>query len=180
MKNLVIMGMASLLVGSPASAQRYGGGMEGSMGGINNAPPTTQIGLSPTDGRNAARDDASQRGQSGQDFAELQKRSPDELKTMAANHRKAAEALATAARAGAPIPSTAKDRIRSALAEDIAAWRFEFRLGRKELQDMRDKWLSDSATTTASEWAIRRADWFAARDVWITKQQSFAMIPNHR
>ena len=178
MKILVIMGMASVLVGSPAMSQTYGGGMDGSMS--MGPPPIAQPVLSVTDARNAAQNAAPQRDESGQDFAELQKRSPDELKAMAANHRKAAEALATAARAGATIPLTAKDRIRGALAEDIAAWRAEFRVGRQEWQGMRNQWLDDNSTTTPRDWAIRRADWFTARDAWITKRKTFAMAPSQR
>lgn len=176
MRSLVMLGIANVLVGSPLMSQSYSGRMEGSMGIHMPKPDTTQNGLSPTDGRT----DASQRIQSNQEFAELQKKSPEELESMAANHRKSAEALATAARAGATIPSTAKDRIRGALAEDIAAWRAEFRLARQEWQAMRDQWLGDNGTKTANDWAIRRADWFAARDSWIAKQTTVALAPGHR
>lgn len=195
MKKLVVMGMASaVLICSPALAQGrggggppagVGGGMSGNAGmgssmGAGNGPPITPPGLSTLDPRDAARDIASQRGQFGRDFAELQKRSPDELKAMAADHRKTAEAMAAAARAGANIPANAKDRIRGALDQDIAAWRAEFRLGRKEWQDMRNQWLSERSTMSARDWAVRRADWFAARDAWIAKQKTYAMARSNR
>lgn len=176
MKSLVMVGIASVLVGTPLMSQNYGGRMEGSMGIHMPKTDTNQNGLSPTDGR----DDARQGGQANQEFAELQKKSPEELKAMAANHRKSAEALATAARTGATIPATAKDRIRGALAEDIAAWRAEFRLGRQEWQKMRDQWLGGNGAKTANDWAIRRAEWFAARDSWITKQTTVALAATHR
>lgn len=195
MKKLIMLSLASaMLASSPILAQGrsgsagppagVGGGMGGGVGaggiGMGNGPPINPPGMSGSNARDAAQDIASQQGQFGRDFAELQKKSPVELKAMAAERRISAEALAAAARAGANIPANAKDRIRTALAEDIAAWRAEFQQGRKEWQDMRTQWLSERGTMSARDWAMRRADWFAARDAWIANQKTFAMTRSNR
>ena len=207
MKKLIMMGMAStVLLCSPVLAHPGGGGGAGGgmgasgsmgggmgasggmggyggMGGMDNSmgrgPPITPPGQT-SDPRAAAQGIAAQQGQFGRDFAALQKKSPDELKAMAADHRKSAQAMAAAARAGANIPESAKDRIRSALDQDIMEWRAEFQVGRKAWQDMRNQWLSERSTMSARDWAARRADWFAARDAWIAKQKTYAMARTNR
>lgn len=192
MRKLIALGVASAMIaGSPILAQGrsgsagppagVGGGMGGGTGmggqgmGVGNGSPITPPGLSGMNPRDAAAEIAAQKGQFGRDFAELQKRSPDELRAMAAGHRKTAEALAAAARAGANIPESAKERIRNALAMDVAALRAEFQIDRQEWQDMRNQWLTERGTMSARDWAMRRADWFAARDAWIAQQKTFAM-----
>ena len=39
---------------------------------------------------------------------------------------------------------------------------------------MRDQWLVDRKSLTPQEWALQRANWFAARDTWIAKQTAWA------
>lgn len=197
MNKWIILGLASAVLVAPSVLAQgrsggagpppgvgggYGGssGMGGTMGAGHGAGPITPPGLSGGDVRGAAQDIASQRGQFGRDFAEMKKRSPDELKAMAAEHRTAALALAAAARSGANIPESAKERIRAALSLDVAAWRAEFQVGRKEWQDMRSHWLSERGTMTARDWVARRADWFAARDAWIETQKAYAMARSGR
>ena len=176
--SIIIAAVSIPVLSSPALSQRYGGGMEGSTAQVNQ----TQHGTSPSDMVSAdpAKNMLNEKAEFDRVFLTLQKKSPVELRAMDSDHRKVAEALAGAARAGAVIPLAAKDRIRIALTEDIAAWRAEFSPPRKEWEDMRNKWLSATDATTARDWVLRRADWFVARDVWVAKQNNSANAQSGR
>lgn len=80
------------------------------------------------------------------------------------------EAL-TAAAAGADFAGDPA-QVRSALDKDLAAWRTAFKLDRAVWQDQRDQWLADNPLLSPADWAKRRADWFAARDLWIGEQKA--------
>lgn len=80
---------------------------------------------------------------------------------------------AEAVKAGSTLPDDAK-AIRSALDKDLAAWRDAFGFDKATYQDQRDQWLTERTPMTASDWARRRAEWFAARDAWIEGQKVWA------
>lgn len=163
-------------IGGGMGAGGSAGGSAGvGIGGFNTrgAPPINPPGLTDNP-RQAAQDIAAQQGQFGRDFAALQHLSSDELRSMAAERRAKAEALAAAVRSGVNIPEQAEARIRAALREDLEVWRAEFKAGRDEWQEMRKTWLEERGTMDARDWALRRAEWFAARDAWIANQRDWA------
>jgi hypothetical protein len=81
--------------------------------------------------------------------------------------RQQAEQYAAAAKNGVPLPADAAETLRHELDADIEQWRAEYRVGRKEGQAMRDRWLVDRDSLTAVQWAQQRVDWWAAREAWV-------------
>jgi hypothetical protein len=80
--------------------------------------------------------------------------------------RSQAEQYAAAARNGVPLPANAAETLRRELAADIEQWRAEFHVGRKDAQAMRDRWLVETDSLSAVQWAERRVEWWDARDAW--------------
>lgn len=180
-KGILLVATTSILIAGPALAQGRGGGAGGAGGGLGvgrgAGPPISAPGLAGggMGTRDLARGIADQQGQFGRDFAAQQHLTATERQAMAQQHRSDAMALAQAVQGGAHLPDSAAGRIRTALKEDIDAWREQFTVDRKAWQAMRDQWLLDRSSLTAEQWAMRRADWFAARDAWIAAQKSTAM-----
>jgi hypothetical protein len=77
------------------------------------------------------------------------------------------EAEAAAARNGVALPADAASTLRSELKADIAQWREEFHVSRKESRAMEERWLVPLKSLGALEWAQRRTDWWDARDSWV-------------
>ena len=133
-----------------------------------------------------AHDIAAQRGEFGRTFAEQQRMNADQHRLQAQQYQalaqqRRADAMATAqaARRGARLTDEDGNRIRSALKQDMEAWREAFRIGRSDWQAMRDQWLVDRETLTPQQWAEQRAAWFAARDAWIANQRTMASNRRH-
>ena len=63
-----------------------------------------------------------------------------------------------------------RSRIRSALQEDMELWRDTFDISRDGWRAMRDQWLVDLGAANSVEWVLRRANWFEARDAWMSQQ----------
>ena len=168
----------ALAFAGPALAQGHGGGPGGGQGA---GPPMTPPGQSGGGfgTSNAARDIADQRGQFGRDFAQQQHLTAAQYQAQAQQHRADALALAQAARNGDRIPASAAGRIRTALADDIDAWRDQFKVDRSNWQAMRDQWLVNRGSLTPQQWAEQRAAWFQARDAWIANQKSWAQARRH-
>ena len=75
---------------------------------------------------------------------------------------------------GAPGAARSADDIRRSLEVDIRDWRDDFGVGRDDWQEMRETWLPDVGWYSASEWAMRRLAWFAARDTWLADRSGGA------
>jgi hypothetical protein len=81
--------------------------------------------------------------------------------------REQARQYAAAARNGVALPADAASTLRSELKADIAQWREEFHVSRKESRAMEERWLVPLESLGALEWAQRRTDWWDARDSWV-------------
>ena len=89
-----------------------------------------------------------------------------------AEQRKAdAIALAEKVKNGAVVPTEYASKLREAIDGDLTLWREQFGVSGSEFKAMRKEWLAEKPERSASEWAVRRADWFAARDAWIASKK---------
>lgn len=181
-KTLITIATVAALAATPALAQgrsggAHGGGGGGMGGGMGAGPPISPPGHGTFGDHGAsgsARDIASQRGEFGRDFAASRRMTTEQRQAMVQERRSLAMQYAQAARSGRPLPRNADREIRSALSSDIDQWRDEFRVGRTEWQSMRNHWIADRSLLTPAQWAQRRADWFATRDAWITRNRAYA------
>jgi hypothetical protein len=175
---LVMITAIAALATAPALAQGGPGG-----GGVGASPPIMppdHISMDPGPA-DAARDTApGQRDQFGR--AIVDERGDPTMERVgryrerSAARRTQTDAMAEAARAGRPVPADAA-QIRQAFHEDMETWRDAFRIGSQDWQQQRQQWIDSQGQLSASEWAIRRADWFAALDTWIDQQAATARGP---
>jgi hypothetical protein len=186
-KTFIIATAIAAFSSAPVLAQAHGGGPGGGHGGgpgggMGAGPPITPPGRDGGMGAmDRAHDIANQRGEFGRTFAEQQRMNADQHRLQAQQYQmlaqqRRAEAMATAqvARSGRMLTDEDGKRIRSALKQDMEAWRDAFRVGRSDWQAMRDQWLVDRASLSPQQWAEQRARWFAARDAWIANQRTMA------
>lgn len=184
MRKLMIatISCVALAVTTPALAQGRGGGAPGGGpgGGAGAGPPMTppgQMGMGSGTADYARGNIADQRGQFGRDFADRQRdqamQRVEQYSSRADVRRAEALAMADAARAGRPIRADAAN-VRRAFEQDLKAWRDAFRIDRTGWQQQRQQWLDSRGDMSAAEWAVLRANWFAARDAWIQQQVGLA------
>jgi len=132
--------------------------------------PGRSVGEHMRDMRNATREefarDVSQfRRMSAADRTKV----ADAYRKLTEPHRLNALQIAETARSGTELPPNAGPRIRAALEADLNAWHDAFYVDRRDWKAMHDRWLVDADKLTGQQWAQQRADWFAARDVWIAQ-----------
>ena len=94
-----------------------------------------------------------------------------ELAVKAEERKGDALKLAEQVKKGAVVPAEYAPKLREAIDGDLTLWREQFGVSSREYKAMRKEWLADKPARTASEWAVRRADWFAARDAWIASKK---------
>lgn len=94
-----------------------------------------------------------------------------ELAAKAEERKGDALKLAEQVRKGAVVPAEYAPKLREAIDGDLTLWREQFGVPGGEYRAMRREWLAEKPARTASEWAVRRADWFAARDAWIASKK---------
>lgn len=190
MRKLVVaaVGCVALAATTPALSQPGGGGggppggVPGGPGGGPGGPPITPPGMATGGGpgtADIARGLGEHRGSFGYGRSLAEQQQARALERVAeyrarAEARKAeALAMAAAARAGHPIAADA-ETIRNALRQDMEAWRNAFRISRNDFHAERQRWLELRGTMSARDWALLRAQWFAARDAWISQHLGFA------
>lgn len=94
-----------------------------------------------------------------------------ELAGQAEERKSDALKLAEQVKKGAVVPAEYAAKLREAIDGDLTLWREQFGVSSSEYKAMRKEWLAEKPARTANEWAVRRADWFAARDAWIASKK---------
>lgn len=102
----------------------------------------------------------------------------DKYRTETAAQRQNALDIAAQARTNA-LPAGTGARIRDALEADLTFWYNSVPVPKREFDAMRKQWLVPVASLTDQQWAQHRADWFAARDAWLTKRVETARLVRH-
>ena len=143
----LIGGLAALAITSPALAQNHGGGTFETLSQISACKPG---------------------------LARERNLTPGDYRARTKLHKESAIACAQSIPSDGSVPEFASKEIRAALSADILEWRDEFHVGRKELQDVQERWLIDRDLLTPWDWAQRRVEWFFFRDAWIANQRTLA------
>ncbi|MXO61065.1 hypothetical protein GRI89_16095 [Altererythrobacter salegens] len=96
--------------------------------------------------------------------------------TGSADERERAMSVGRDAQAGKPFDMSGDD-IRAALEADLQDWRKTFSIPKAQFQSIHEQLVPAKVELTAAEWAVRRAQWFQARDKWIDDQRALLGIP---